>query len=156
MRGLWKFAPIPGTLKEDGTIDRSETADGNACILLKNCENKEAAFTFMKWWTSSEIQARYGTELEAIMGPAARYHTANIEAFKALPWTDEESAILLEQWEHVTDTPQIPGNYFITRSLTSAFRSVVDEEYNPVYMLNSVNKDMNAEIKRKRIEFGLE
>lgn len=90
------------------------------------------------------------------MGPAARYHTANIEAFKALPWTDEESAILLEQWEHVTDTPQIPGNYFITRSLTSAFRSVVDEEYNPVYMLNSVNKDMNAEIKRKRIEFGLE
>lgn len=156
LRGLWKFAPIPGTLKEDGTIDRSETADGNACILLKNCENKEAAFTFMKWWTSSEIQARYGTELEAIMGPAARYHTANIEAFKALPWTDEESAILLEQWEHVTDTPQIPGNYFITRSLTSAFRSVVDEEYNPVYMLNSVNKDMNAEIKRKRIEFGLE
>ena len=156
LRGLWEFVPVPGTKQQDGSIDRSETADGNGCILLKNCKNKDAAFTFMKWWTSSEIQKRYGNELESIMGAAARYNTANIEAFQNLPWTDEEAETLLSQWKHVTDTPQIPGNYYITRSLTSAFRSVVDEKYNSVYMLNSANKDMNAEIKRKRIEFGLE
>lgn len=156
IRGLWDFVPIPGTRREDGTVDRTETADGTASILMKDCRDKEAAFCFLSWWSESEVQARYGNELEAIMGPAARYNTANVEAFEQLPWSDSEAAVLMEQWEYVTDTPQIPGNYFITRSLTSAFRAVVDDEYNPVFSLNSYNKDMNAEIARKRREFRLD
>jgi len=153
IRGLWEFAPIPGTRMADGSINRAETADGSAAVLLKNCKNIDGAFQFMKWWTSSEIQALFGNELESIMGPAARYHTANVEAFRNLPWSMQEAEILLTQWEHVTDTPQIPGNYYIMRCLTSAFRAVVDEDYNPVFILNSYNKDMNAEIARKRKEF---
>ena len=62
-----------------------------------------------------------------------------------------EAEILLTQWEHVTDTPQIPG--IITSCALPAFRAVVDEDYNPVFILNSYNKDMNAEIARKRKEF---
>ena len=60
------------------------------------------------------------------------------------------------QWESVTDVPQIPGNYFISRCLTNAFRTVVDENENPVRALNIYNKDMNAELTRKRQEFGLD
>ena len=71
-------------------------------------------------------------------------------------WTDEENAVLKAQWAEVTDIMQIPGNYFISRCLTNAFRAVVDEEENPVRALNIYNKDMNAEIERKRTEFDLD
>lgn len=156
LRGLWDFAPIPGTRRDDGTIDRSETARGNGCIMLSGAKDEKAAFEYIKWWTGSEVQIRYGTELESIMGPSARYDTANIEAFKALPWTEHEADLLLGQWEHVTDIPQIPGNYFVSRSLTNAFRSVLDLKYEPARMLANYNRDINLEIARKREEFGLE
>ncbi len=156
IRGLWAMTKIPGTVKEDGTIDRTETAAGTAAIMLNDCEDKESAWEFMKWWVGATAQKGYGTELEASLGVAARYDTANREAFTSIGWTDSEAAMLVSQWEEVTDIKQIPGNYFISRCLTNAFRTVVDENMNPVRALNTYNKDMNAEITRKRAEFGLD
>ncbi|MBR5922556.1 MAG: extracellular solute-binding protein [Clostridia bacterium] len=156
IRGLWKMVPIPGTPKTDGSIDRCETASGTASVILDQCKVKEQAWEFVKWWTDSAAQASYGTQLEATLGVAARYDTANIEAFDSIGWTKSESETLKSQWAAVTDIPQIPGNYFISRCLTNAFRLVVDEEENPVRALNIYNKDMNAEITRKRVEFDLE
>lgn len=156
IRGLWKLTSIPGTLKEDGTVCRTETASGTAAILLNDSKVKAQAWEFIKWWTDSSTQSSYGSELEASLGVAARYDTANIEAFESIGWTESEAAVLKLQWESVTDVPQIPGNYFISRCLTNAFRTVVDENENPVRALNIYNKDMNAEITRKRQEFGLD
>ena len=156
IRGLWKMTVVPGTLKPDKTIDRTETASGTASVILGDCKHKKQAWEFVKWWTGADAQAAYGTELEATLGVAARYDTANKEAFESIGWTKTEGATLKEQWEQVTDIEQIPGNYFISRCLTNAFRSVVDEEENPVRALNIYNKDMNAEITRKRVEFGLD
>ena len=156
IRGLWKMTVVPGTLREDGTIDRTETASGTSAVILGDCKHKEQAWEFVKWWTGAEAQAAYGTELEATLGVAARYDTANKEAFQSIGWTKGESDTLKAQWEQVTDIPQIPGNYFISRCLTNAFRSVVDSEENPVRALNIYNKDMNAEIARKRAEFNLD
>lgn len=81
---------------------------------------------------------------------------ANREAFDTLSWSEKEAAVLKEQWKSVTDVPQIPGNYFVSRCLTNAFRTVMDEKGNPVRVLNSFNKDMNSEITRKRQEFKLD
>lgn len=156
IRGLWDFAPIPGTVTADGTIDRTESATGTAAIILTDAKDKEAAFRFVDWWTSAETQSSYGNELEAILGIAARYDTANVQAFENLAWSKEEAESLSEQWQSVTDIPQIPGNYFISRCLTNAFRTVVDEDTNPVRTLGSYNKDMNSEIARKRKEFHLD
>lgn len=156
IRGLWSIAKIPGTRQADGSIDRSETSSGNAAVLLSDAKDKNAAFTFIDWWTSNAVQARYGNELEAVLGVAARYTPANIEAFSQLAWTDEEAELLRSQWREVCNVPQIPGNYFISRCLTNAFRSVVDMDENPVRALNRYNKDMNSEITRKRREFNLE
>lgn len=156
LRGLWAMAPIPGTVQEDGRIRRSETASGTGAVMLNSCREKKAAWEFLKWWVSGETQTSYATELEASLGVAARCDTANIEAFSRLGWSDRESAVLREQWEEVTDILQIPGNYFISRCLTNAFRTVVDDGANPVRTLNMYNKDMNAEIARKRQEFHLD
>ena len=156
IRGLWAMTMVPGTLKEDGTIDRTETATSTAAIILADCDDIDSAWEFVKWWVGSEAQSSYGTELEASLGVAARYDTANIEAFDSIGWTESEAEVLKAQWAEVTDIQQIPGNYFISRCLTNAFRSVVDDNVNPVRALNTYNKDMNAEIERKRAEFGLE
>ena len=156
IRGLWAMVPVPGTVQEDGSVSRAETASGTGAVMLSDCEDKEAAWEFLKWWAGGEAQTNYGTELEASLGVLARYDAANIEAFNNLGWNDSEKEALLSQWEEVTDIMQIPGNYFISRCLTNAFRAVVDEDYNPVRALNTYNKDMNAEITRKRQEFHLD
>ena len=43
IRGLWDFTLIPGTLKEDGTIDRSANAWGNCSMMLTGSDNEEKA-----------------------------------------------------------------------------------------------------------------
>lgn len=156
LRNLWDMLPIPGTKMPDGSINRKEGANGSATIMMKGIKDEEAGYEFMKWWTSSEVQARYGSELEAVMGPAARYNTANIEAFKKLPWSKAEADKLTAQWNSVWDIPQIPGNYYLTRSLSNAFRKVVYNYENPREVLFQYNQDINREIERKRTEFGLD
>lgn len=156
LRNLWEMVPIPGTKMPDGTINRRESAGGSSSIMLKGIKDEKAGYEFLKWWTSAEVQARYGSELEAVMGPAARYDTANIEAFNKLPWSKTEADKLTAQWNSVWDTPQIPGNYYLTRSLSNAFRKVVYSYENPREVLFEYNEDINREIERKRTEFGLD
>lgn len=156
IRGLWAMTVIPGTPAKDGKMNRAETASGTAAVLLKDCKDINSAWAFIKWWTGSQAQSAYGTELEASLGVAARYDVANRQAFENIGWTDSEAAVLKEQWQEVTDIYQIPGNYFISRCLTNAFRMVVDREVNPIRAMNIYRKDMDAEITRKRAEFKLD
>lgn len=159
LNGLWTIAPIPGTVQEDGSIDISETSIVTGCILLKAAEKKgitEAASIFLSWWASADTQAAYARELEATLGIAARYHPANKEAFKSLAWTDEEAAVITEQWKSVTVMNEIPGNYVLKRSITSAFRNVISGKNTARRALTIYNTDINDEITRKRKEFGLE
>ncbi|TAH73681.1 MAG: extracellular solute-binding protein [Anaerolineaceae bacterium] len=155
LKNLWDIAPIPGTLKDDNTIDRSETANGTAAIILADTKNPDAAYEFLKWWVSSEAQSRFGVELEQNMGPGARYPTANVEAFQRLPWTKKQSESLMEQWEYVTDVPQIPGSYYISRNVSFAFKSVVYDKENERETLYKYNIEINKEIDRKLKEFEL-
>lgn len=156
IRGLWEMMPIPGTKGQDGRVNRAENADGSACILMENAKNKKAAWELLKWWTSADVQAEYGRELENIMGSAARYDTANKEAFTKLPWAKKESDSLIAQWQYVQEIPEIPGSYYTTRCLDFAFRSVCYDNKNPREQLYINNRYIREEIKRKRIEFGLE
>lgn len=156
IRNLWAMAPIPGTVGADGTINRAQSAQGTCAIMLRDAKNPKAAFDFIRWWVGEEAQAEFGTALETILGPAARYNTANVRAFERLPWSGSEQRVLGEAWKQVWDIPNVPGNYYITRSITNAFRQVVYNNENPRETLLRYNKDMNNEIQRKREEFGLD
>ncbi|REE56453.1 ABC-type glycerol-3-phosphate transport system substrate-binding protein [Paenibacillus taihuensis] len=155
LRGLWDIAPIPGSPAEDGSINRMESSNGTGSIILKDSKEQEAAFDFIDWWTSADVQARYGSEQEMLMGAAARYNTANIEAFGKLPWTKAEADNLMNQWKFVWDIPQLPGNYYTSRNITFAFRKVVYDNSNERETLNKYNQEINKEIIRKRAEFHL-
>ncbi len=51
---------------------------------------------------------------------------------------------------------EVPGNYLLKRSITSAFRSVMSGKNAARRALTIYNKDINDEIARKRQEFGLD
>jgi len=127
----------------------------SAVIMLKNVKDKEAAWEFMKWWTEKETQVRFGREMEALMGEAARYPTANVEALEELPWPVKDYQNLAAQWKWVRGIPQVPGGYFTSRHLDNAFRKVVNsgENYREALLDHVIY--INDEIKIKRQEFNL-
>src|SRR5690606_21723201 len=90
IKGLWEFTLVPGTELADGTINHEVASHTTAVLMLEKSENKEYAWEFMKWWTDKETQIAYGREMEGLMGEAARYPTANIEALEELPWPIED------------------------------------------------------------------
>ena len=156
LAGLWNFAPIPGTLREDGVIDRSAGVAGVATVILSLAEERglaDEAFQFASWWTSAEPQTAFGLEIESRFGVLGRYHPANIEAFHRMPWTAAEAETIMAQWEWAQGIPLVPATYIIARSLTSALRLSVDGTYAPRRALNIFDRDMNFEIERRRLEF---
>ncbi len=160
IRGKWDFLPIPGTLVPDGeggyTIRRETVSSGTAVMIMNDCEDKEAAWEYLKWWTSTEVQVQFGREMEGILGAAARYPTANVEAMSQLPWTVVEYQKLEEQWDWVIGIPEVPGGYMTGRHLDNAFRLVYNESSNPRETIYDYVQVINDEIIKKRREFRLE
>lgn len=159
IKGLWGFSMVPGTIREDGTIDYSVSSNGSATIMMKQAKDKEAAWEFMKWWVSTETQVQYGREMEALMGAAARYPTANVEAFNQLPWPTEDFEALEAQFVWMKGIPQVPGGYYSWRNVDNAFFRVVSADEKKKMMpreaLTEFVRYIDDEITFKRIEFGL-
>lgn len=156
IRGLWGFTLIPGTLKEDGTIDRSTPIGGSNCFILKNSNNYGESWEFLKWWTSAETQLAYANEMESILGASARYATANLEAFERIPWTTDFYNVLKEQMQWGKGIEQVPGSYFTARHLNNAFRKVVISSQEQKDTLFDYVYTINQELTSKREEFGME
>lgn len=156
IRGEWGIAPIPGTLKEDGSIDRSTGSAGSAVVMFRDAENKEACWDFIDWWTQTQTQDTYNQKIENVMGAAGRNATANLEAFSHLPWSDEELAALTEQRSHIKDLREVPGSYFVTRCLDNAFRAVIFDGDNAREVFEQEVESIDREIQRKRKELGLD
>lgn len=155
--GLWGFRPVPGTVLADGSIDRTVAAGGSAAVMMDTTDNPSAAWEFLKWWTSADVQLRYGRAMESLMGESARHPTANLEAFSQMPWSVEEYQSLLTQFEYVRGIPQVPGGYFTSRQLRNAFYSATEaREVGPREALREFVSYINDEIQIKRIEFGLD
>ena len=155
IKNCWKMEMIPGTPRPDGTIDRTECATGTAAVMLKTAKNKEKSWDFLKWWVSSHTQAEFGKRLEYVMGSAARYTPANIEAFKLLPWSSQEIDVIERQWQWVREIPEIPGGYYVTRNLNNAFRASAIRLQNPRESLNYWSRETDKEIARKREDYNL-
>ena len=157
IRGLWDFTLMPGTVQEDGSIDRTTHTDGFCCMMIKTDDEKvrNNAWEFMKWWVSTEAQVRFGREMESVLGASARYQTANREALRQLAWGSKQLAILEEQMAHTHGFPEIAGGYSTTRHITNAIRRVITTKQDPRETLLTYARTINEEIKIKRREFNL-
>ena len=153
--GLWGMAAIPGTKMSDGAINNTETGGGTGSVILSNSKHKEEAWEFLKWWTSSETQVKYSNNLESILGAVERQATANVDALRQLSWSREDTKTLIDQWEKVEEIPEIPGGYYTVRAIDQAFWDVYNNGANPSDTLISWSETVDAEIIRKRNEYGL-
>jgi ABC-type glycerol-3-phosphate transport system substrate-binding protein len=158
IRGLWDFTLIPGTLKEDGTIDRSIHTWGSCSMMLKQDSDikRENSWVFLKWWSNADTQVRFGQEMESILGASARYATANIHAFEQLSWSNNQLKILKEQWTWTKGLREIAGGYYTGRHITNAIRKVINENEDSRETLLDYSRTINYEIDKKRLEFGLD
>ncbi len=155
--GRWSIAPVPGTEQADGTVKHTVgTTAATADIILSQSEHQEEAWEFLKWWSSEEIQTRYGRELEAILGMGARWNTANVNAFFALPWDARHEAVIKAQMDAAEEQLIVPGGYFTGRHIINAWNRVVINNENARDALEKAVKDINKELSNKRQEFGLE
>ena len=164
IRGLWDFAPFPGTLRADGTVDRSVHSSGLCCMMIKPANKYDAkkadqvrddAWEFMKWWVSAETQKNFGREIEAVLGSSARYTTANRDALRQLAWNSKQRAVLEGQMACTVGFREIAGGYSTTRHMTNAIRRVINEKTDARETLLTYSKTINDEIRIKRQEFNL-
>lgn len=154
--GLWEMFPIPGTLREDGTIDRTQMdQSGNGVVMLRDAKDQDAAWEFIKWWSDAPAQTRYANDVEATLGISARYSTANLTTLRAQGWTVKELSVLESQFANLQFIPVVPGNYYVSRGINNTIRGVIDNNENPRELLTEWTIKVNAEITRKRNEFYL-
>lgn len=167
IKGLWEFTTLPGYVVDDkGTINFSSVPGVSCSIMMRGVEDanasdkenalrKKNAWAFMSWWSGSQAQSKYATEMEALLGPSAKQATANLEALYNMPWSTSEYENLRTQFDNLVATPEFPGSYILGRYTNFAFLAVYNDGDEPVDSLQSYIEDINKELSRKRKEFGL-
>ena len=157
IEGLWAMVPVPGVKQEDGTVNNCAISSVSASVMVRGSEDKaDDAWTYIKWFTGDSCQASYANEMVAIMGPSAKYNTANIKALENLPWTTEEYTRIKAQFDNLASVPNYPGTYIIARYTDFAFLAAYNDGEDPTEALLSYIYTINKEITRKRAEFDLE
>lgn len=156
LAGLWEFGPVPGFVRDDGTIDNTAMSATSALVMMSGVEDIEAAWEYMCWYTDTKYQVDYSNEMVAILGPAAKNATANQEALEELPWTSREYGQLMKQMDHTIAITQYPGSYILARYTSFAFLNAYNNHADPVDSLLQYINTINKEINRKRTEFSLE
>jgi hypothetical protein len=124
--------------------------------MLHGCENPLAAWQYMQWQTDEKAQSEYGNRMVALIGPSAKYESANLKALNNLSWTASEKEAIKDQMMNLSSIVNYPGSYIIARYLKFAFLEAVNDGADPIDSLRGYIDAINSEIERKRNEFGLE
>ena len=183
LAGRWGMAMVPGTRAAGGTVNRTvtvlpsiipEPVAGPGAVqntwdvssltavgvtgssIVRGSANPDGAWEFLKWWSGREAQVLYGTELESLLGEAARYAPANLEALAEIPWSPDERRVLFEQADWVEGLPPIVGSYYVFRNLNWMIRAIVVDGEGVRESVRRYDDAINRELARKRAEFGLE
>ncbi len=153
IEGSWTVVPIPGTVREDGSIDNTSAGSGSGCSITKLSKNPDAAWKFLKWWVSADTQVRYSNNLESYIGPLGRVATSSNEAFSQMGWDASFMPALTAQREMVKEIEEIPGGYYTARGIDQAFWNVIEQNKKPKDMLIEWGGIVDKEIERKRNEY---
>lgn len=165
--GLWEFVQLPGIETEDGRINHTSPITVGAVMMMRDAADDitsdqdvteslraQNSWKYLQWWVNTPTQERFGKEQVAIMGTAAKYNTANVEALKGQSWTAQEKKNLDQQFKSLKGTPMSPGNYIVARYTNFAFYDVVDNDEVASEALLGYVDDINNELTRKRTEYG--
>lgn len=157
LKGLWGFTLLPGVERADGTVNHATPSSVSAMVLMKDAKERgtdEAGFCFMEWWMRDNIQSRYANELIALLGPAGKYATANVNAFDQMSWTASEVKELKRIIPNLYCVNEMPGSYIISRYVGFAFLAVYNNDADPAESIMSYINTINSEMDRKREELS--
>ncbi len=151
----WEIALIPGTVQEDGSIDRSTCGCAESTVIFKSDSEREAqAWEFVKWWSSTETQAAFGQTIQITYGDEYMWSTANMDAFAQLPWESNAREVIQETAKNVVDIARVPGTYLLEREMSNTFNDIVVNGDNEQTRIDKAVKSINREFERKLEEFG--
>lgn len=162
--GLWSFSHIPGVEQSDGSINYTAIANVTSAIVTKSAQERAKktgtdrvaeAWRFVMWCTEADYVSQYSNRMVSILGPSAKYAAANLQAFDDMSWTSAERDAILEQIQHLDAIVNYPGSYIISRYTDFAFYATVNDGKDAVEALRSYIGAINAEVTRKREEFGM-
>lgn len=156
IKGLWSMQMVPGTVQEDGSIDHSSTATITGSAIMAKSTHQKEAWEFLRWWTEADTQQEYGVSLESVVGPAARYNSANVEAMNRVEWDYGIKENLMEQLESVKAYPEVPGGYLSARYYDFAFRYIAYDGDDIRQTMSEAVDEINREIRNKRDEYNLD
>lgn len=155
LEGSWEIAVAPGTLQEDGTIDRSVCGCAESTVIFKSDEEREAkAWEFIKWWSSTETQALFGQTIQISYGNDYIWPTANMAAMEQLPIDSNSKQVIIQTAKNVVDVPRVPGTYLLEREVSNAFNDIVVNGQDERTRIDRAVKNVNHEFSRKLEEFG--
>jgi len=152
--GLWDIAPVPGERQEDGSILRYQPADSTACMIFANTDKEEEAWRFLKWWLSDKTQVQFAYALERTYSSQYRWNTANLSAFRELPYPGEHKKVILEQLSYQKETVRHPAGYMVERETSNIWNNVVANGKEIMEAAERASIASDREIKRKLQEFG--
>lgn len=153
INGKWQMYEVPGMILEDGTVNHSVNGDGTASTILEWSEHKDEAWEFLKWWSSEDIQYRFGINCESVLGVSGRYASATLDAVYRFGWDNQNLSAIKSSFENLQNLPQVPGSYYVDRSIQQVYWNVVNLGSDVEDMLNEWIPEADDEIKRKTEEY---
>lgn len=150
----WNIGPYPGVVNEEGEVVRWSAGGAESCVIFQDSDKKNAAWEYLKWWTDKETQVEFGYTLQATYGKEYLWNTANVEAFKELPWEARHKKAILEQTNWLVESPRVPGTYMLERELSNALNAICQDGKSLRQAIDLTVKRTNRETNRKLEEFG--
>ncbi|MGK9251882.1 extracellular solute-binding protein [Paenibacillus humicus] len=153
--GHWATAPLPGIRQADGEVARWSPQGLSTAMIMKKSGRKDAAWEFLKWWTSDEVQAQYASDMESFYGLEYRWNTANVEAMKSLSWPGADLMAIREQSRWAKNMPNVPGYYFLGREMEFAWNRTVFDGIPAKESLEQAQLSLQREMNRRQKDFGI-
>ncbi len=151
----WAIAPCVGVRDESGQVRRYQMASSTSCFIMGNTDMPDEAWALMKWWLSTETQAKFGQTVRLVYGPEFLWNTANLEAFRLGSGYDEDAlAVITEQFAQIKEIPRNPAYFSVERELSNAWNKVVLQGQPYRTAIDAAITQSNRVIARKLKEFG--
>lgn len=152
--GQWALANYPGTVQEDGSINRYYVANGTGGIIFQETTHAQEAWTFLKWWTSHDTQVNYTYTLRSTYGKEFFWLPSNLEALADAPIDQADKDVILEQVLWIRDVPRTPGQYLLERSISDIWNTMVLDGTSAQVAIDEKSVAINREIRKKMTELG--
>ncbi|MDR1669393.1 MAG: extracellular solute-binding protein [Oscillospiraceae bacterium] len=161
IKDSWAMYPVPGTLRPDGSVDRTIVSGSgiglttSGFITNSRPERQDDAWEFVKWFMSVDAQTRYCREMEAIFSTIGRMYTATVPALLSQAWTKNAYETMTESLNNIREIPGVPGAYFLGRHITNASNEIILMGESPRTAMVKYTEMINQEITWKYEELGL-